>query len=252
MKKSIRKKVLLRIFAWCGVVYALFCAAVFVVQRSLLFYPTHDAPGGSLTAWSEDGQIVGYCREVPNPDAVWLMMHGNAGQASDRIYVLDHLSPSDALYVLEYPGYGARAGKPCRASFDAAALHAYNRLAERYPGKPLCVIGESIGSGPACCLAGAPRRPDKLVLIVPFDTMCHVASRRFPFLPVRLLLLDRWDNIDAIRSYRGPVDIYAARDDDVIPCNHARNLAGHCSRARYQELPGGHNDWSFSTVRIAR
>jgi pimeloyl-ACP methyl ester carboxylesterase len=216
-----------------------------------LFYPAHDAPRGRLAAWSEAGLIIGYCREVPNPETVWLMMHGNAGQASDRDYLLDHLPASDAFYVLEYPGYGARPGKPCRSAFDEAALHAYNCLADRFPNTPLCVIGESIGSGPASYLAGAPRPPDKLVLIVPFDTLHRVAARRFFFLPVSLLLLDRWDNIDALRSYRGPIDILGARDDDIIPCDHARNLAKHCEQARFQELPSGHNDWSFSTrVRI--
>lgn len=247
MKKSTPTRSLLRIAARCGVIYVVVCSAMFGLQRSLLYFPSHNAPEGRLSAWSEAGLVVGYCREVTNPDTVWLMMHGNAGQASDRDYVLDRLPASDALYVLEYPGYGARPGKPSRSSFDDAALQAYNVLAKKYPDTRLCVIGESIGSGPASYLATAPRRPDKLVLIVPFDALHRVASRRFFILPVSLLLLDRWDNVDALRSYSGPIDIFGARDDDIIPCDHAKNLAGQCQRARFHEIPGGHNDWSFST-----
>jgi len=188
--------------------------------------------------------VVGYCREVPSPDVVWLMMHGNAGQASHRDYVLEHLSVRDALYVLEYPGYGARSGSPSRSSIDAAAQQAYTDLRLTYPQTPVCVIGESLGSGPAAMLAATPHPPDKLVLITPFDSLYRVAARKFFFLPVWLLLLDRWDNAAALRDYQGEVEIYGAREDTVIPVQHAKSLAQVCKNATFHLIPGGHNDWS--------
>ncbi|MBL8892020.1 MAG: hypothetical protein JNL67_18740 [Planctomycetaceae bacterium] len=64
-------------------------------------------------------------------------------------------------------------------------------------------------------------------------------------------LLDRWDNIHALQNYRGPVDIYAARDDSMIPCRHARHLAEQITQANYYELPCDHNEWSSCVeVRI--
>lgn len=233
--------------------YFAVCAIAFALQRSLLFYPSNATSTGALTAWKEGGQVVGYCREADRPETVWLLMHGNAGQASDRDYVLNVMAPSDSLYVLEYPGYGNRPGKPSRTAFDAAADEAYRFLCERYPNTPIGVIGESIGSGPACMLSSAQRKPDKIVLFVPFDVLPRVASRHFPFLPISFLMLDRWDNIESLRSYQGKVDIYGARDDQVIPCVYARNLAENCPGASYHELECGHNDWSNSpTVRIRR
>jgi len=252
-KKLSPMHALLRMLVRYSVLYAMVCAAVFAFQRSLLYFPSHRPPSGRLSAWMEGEQVIGYAREVSQPNTVWLMMHGNAGQASDRDYVLDRMSPSDSLYVLEYPGYGARPGKPCRTSIDDAALHAYHCLVARYPDIPIGVIGESIGSGPACYLSTAPRRPDKIVLIAPFDSLYRVASRKFFFLPVGLLLLDRWDNIDALRTYDGPVDIFGARDDNVIPIEHARNLADHCPTAWFHEVSCGHNDWSYNTaIKITR
>jgi len=251
--KNWRTNPLLRMVARGCIFYALFCAAIFLIQRALLFYPSHDEPTGHLDAWRADGEIIGYSREVSNPGTVWLMMHGNAGQASNRDYVLDRLPATDTIYVLEYPGYGARAGKPSRASFDLAAQSAYDRLAEMYPDTPLGVIGESIGSGPAATLAKASRPPEKIVLLMPFDTLHRVAAQRFFFLPVWLLLRDRWDNLDSLQNYDGPVDIFCATQDTIIPCVHARNLARHVANATYQEIPGGHNDWSFQPkVKIKR
>ena len=74
-----------------------------------------------------------------------------------------------------------------------------------------------------------------------------------PFLPVRAMLKDNWDNIRALRDYAGPVDIYGAVDDRVVPCGHARRLAAALRNARFVLIEGGHNDWSASErVRIAR
>lgn len=95
-------------------------------------------------------QTLGYCREVPQPRTGWLMTHGNAGQASHRGYVLSCLAATDSLYVLEYPGFGQRVGTPSRESMNAAAGQAYQALRAAFPRTPVGVIGESIGSGPAC------------------------------------------------------------------------------------------------------
>jgi len=65
-----------------------------------------------------------------------------------------------------------------------------------------------------------------------------------PFLPVSLLLRDRWDNAAALSKYAGRIDIYGALQDTIIPVNHARQLAQALPRATYHEVDCGHNDWS--------
>src|SRR5215468_8779185 len=163
-------------------------ALVYWRQRSLLFFPSHATHSGVLTPWLDGARVMGCCREVPHPRRIWLMTHGNAGQAADRSYVLDRMSSQDSLYVLEYPGYGLRDGRPSMASMNDAAAEAYQWLRKHYPDTPVCVLGESIGSGPACFLARQTIPPDKIILVVPFDSLAKAASVHFPFLPVRWLL----------------------------------------------------------------
>jgi pimeloyl-ACP methyl ester carboxylesterase len=235
------------------VVYLAVVALVWFRQRSMLYYPSHDTLSTGLAPWSDGSRVIGCCREAPNPRAVWLMMHGNAGQAADRDYVLPRMSGQDSLYVLEYPGYGSREGSPSLQSINQAASEAYQLLRSRNPNTPVCVLGESIGSGPACALAREKIAPDKIVLVVPFDTLANVAARHFPFLPVRLLLRDNWDNVESLKHYAGPVEIFGARDDTIIPIEHARALARQIPAARFIEIPGGHNDWSQEDqVKIKR
>lgn len=212
-------------------------------QRKLLYYPSHHHESNGLAEWQDNGQLIGYAREVPLPANVWLMLHGNGGQASDRAYAISSFSSRDSVFILEYPGYGLRPGAPSRETFNCAARQGYELLRKRFPDKPICVAAESIGSGPASVLTALPQPPAKLVLVVPFDILARVASHHFPFLPARLLL-DNWNNIEALQSYQGSVEIFVARNDRIIPPGHARALAAAKPGALLHEIDGGHNDWA--------
>jgi pimeloyl-ACP methyl ester carboxylesterase len=243
----------LRIVVILCVLYVIAGTTIYFKQRALLFFPTHLTRSTRLAPWLAGSQLIGYCREVPNPRTIWFMAHGNAGQAADREYVLPCMSGQDSVYVLEYPGYGNREGQPSLALMNQAALEAYRLLRRLNPNTPVSVLGESIGSGPACALALEKVPPDKIVLVVPFDTLAQVASGKYPFFPIRLLLKDRWDNVEALRHYRGPIDIYGAVEDNIIPMRHAKALAEQISQCRFVAIPGGHNDWADSgQVRIER
>lgn len=214
------------------------------IGRGLLFHPTHGAEDNGLTPWAPSGAVIGYSRTVKSPRNVWLMIHGNAGQASDRAYAIPSFSEEDSVFILEYPGYGSRAGVPSKGSFNQAAKEAYLLLRERYPGLPLCVAGESIGTGPASSLAILSPPPDKFVLIVPFDRLSLVARDHFPSILVSLFLRDDWDNVGSLSGYKGPVEIYGAQADNVIPVAHARALAAAIPSSKFFLIEGGHNDWS--------
>lgn len=232
---------LLVLFLGAYVLLAVGCA---VMQRKLLFFPSHHHLDTGLTAWKKEGRIIGYSRQVPAPQNVWLMLHGNAGQAADRAYAIPSFSARDSVFILEYPGYGAREGKPSKTSLDAAAAEAFLLLRNTFPKTPICVMAESIGSGPACALANQPQPPEKIVLVVPFDTLQSAAADHFPFLPVGLILRENWDNIRSLSGYKGPVEIFGAQEDTIIPIRHAKKLADSLPSAKFHIIPGGHNDWT--------
>jgi len=215
-----------------------------VLVRQALFHPTHVAGDNGLAHWTHEAALVGFARTVPEPENVWLLLHGNGGQAADRVYALERFSGRDAVYILEYPGYGTRPGKPSRKAFDEAALNAYEALRAQFPGKPVCVAAESIGSGPASMLARATRPPDKFVFLVPFDDLKSVAREHAPGFLVGMMLGGSWNNVEALAGYTGPVDVFGAAHDQIIPVDHARKLAASLPQAKFHVFPSGHNDWS--------
>ena len=221
-----------------------------MLEGTFLYFPSHHANASALTEWRIDGKLAGYSRVVAHPRAVWLICHGNAGQAADRQYIVDKLPADTCAYILEYPGYGLRPGTPSMDAINAAATEACDALRTSNPSVPLNVLGESLGSGPASYLCSRPRPPARLVLMVPYDNLLSVAKEQIRFLPVGLLMRDKWDNVQALSSYQGPVDIFGARFDTVIPVAHARALAKAIPQARYVELPCGHNEWSLGDLVI--
>ncbi|MEI6715426.1 MAG: alpha/beta hydrolase [Verrucomicrobiota bacterium] len=239
------RTILIRALRSITTIFALVLLIVGVFQRKFLYHPTHEAETNGLKPWLLGNSTIGFCREVPAPKSVWLLIHGNAGQAADREYALPAFGEKDSIFLLEYPGYGNREGSPSLKSINGAAKQAYEDLRGRFPGIPVCVAGESIGTGAASFLAGGAIPPDKIVLIVPFDVLAHVASTHLPFLPVALLLLDNWNNIAALKAYAGPVEIFAAKDDEVIPSKLARNLAASKPSAVFHAIAGGHNQWTM-------
>ena len=229
-------------------IYLGVCVVMMVLQRQLLYFPTHtdsstQAKLFNLKPWKQDGEVIGYVREASKPQRIWLMLHGNGGQAIDRAYALPVFSADDSVFILEYPGYGGRPGSPSQDAFNAAAQAGYAQLRQTYPLLEVNVLGESLGSGAACSLAALPRPPDRITLVVPFDRLTSVAQEKLPYLPIGLMMFDRWNNIEALAGYRGRVDIYGATEDIVIPMQHAQNLADKVSGSHFHAMRCGHNEW---------
>jgi len=70
---------------------------------------------------------------------------------------------------------------------------------------------------------------------------------------VRFLLRDAWNNVETLSHYAGPVEIFGATSDNVIPIAHAQSLAKQIRGAHFTAISGGHNDWSGNEeVKIRR
>jgi len=234
--------------------YAVFVAVIALTQRRLIYFPARFAPAtaearaaqNGFSPWrNASGDILGWqMRARGTPTASVLVVHGNAGSAVDRDYLARplHEAAEVNVFVLEYPGYGARGGEPSRPNFLAAGEEAFALLPA---DKPRYIVGESLGAGVAAHLAGAhPNEVAGLALLVPFHNLPWVAQRQMPFLPADWLLRDRFSPVDDLKRYRGPVKVVIAERDEVIPAESGRRLFDAYEGPKdLQVFPGArHND----------
>jgi fermentation-respiration switch protein FrsA (DUF1100 family) len=87
----------------------------------------------------------------------------------------------------------------------------------------LVYFGESLGSAVAVDLA-VEHPPAALILRSPFTSMADVGQHHYPFLPVRLLIRDRFASIDQIGRVRSPLLVIAGGEDQIVPIDLTRRL----------------------------
>jgi len=91
-----------------------------------------------------------------------------------------------------------------------------------------------------------------LVLISGFTSLPDVAAGHYPWLPVKLLLRDRYDNLTKLAQIRAPVLVLHGTADALIPASHARALAAAAPRADLELVPGYGHELAFEPIAQAR
>ena len=243
----------LRILQTIIVAYVLVVLAVVYFQRRLIYFPRTIPPVlaeraaaeiGFLPWQNKTGQIIGW--KLPahaSPTGSVLIVHGNAGCAIDSEYLARPIHDAAAVdvYVLEYPGYGARDGSPSKQSLITAGEEAFELLPDNLPRY---VVSESIGAGVACHLAKAhSAEVAGLLLFMPYHNLASVAQRKMIFLPAYLFLLDRFNPAGDLKDDRGPVKIVLAGADEIIPATSGLRLfKGYKGPKTLQIVPGAHHN----------
>lgn len=201
---------------------------------------TVDNDEGAVEVWFLPGE--GVDADQPGPAVVFA--HGNAE-------LIDHwptaLAPYRALGVSvllpEYRGYGRSAGAPSEAAIaaDFRAAHAALVADPRVDPERLVYHGRSLGGGAVCDLLRA-HPPRALVLESTFASIPEVAGAP------AFLVVDRFENLVAVRDYPGPVLVLHGRRDEVVPFRHGERLARAAPRARLVAYDAGHNDFPPPTA----
>ena len=215
-------------------------------QRSLTYFPdrTRPTPADSdvpelapVTLETEDGlSLLAWYAPPRVSDAPSLAyFHGNAGHIGMRGFkVRAYLNAGLGVLLTTWRGYSGNPGTPTEDGLyaDGRAARAFLR-ANGCDDERQILYGESLGTGVAVHLA-REAAPGALVLEAPFSSVVDIARGRFPLLPVRPLIVDRFDSAAKIGKVAAPVLIVHGERDRTIPVRLARKLF---KRAR--EAQGG-------------
>ena len=235
--KRIRRLILRSL--WIGPLIYLGIVLVFLsLEHSLVFHPSspakwwlepvdpktqdvefEDANGTKLHGWWIPPHD-------PSAGAV-LVAHGNGGNITHRggLAADLHRNLGTGVLLFDYPGYGKSEGKPsestCYDSGDAAYLWLKN-VAHIAPNR-IVLLGESLGGGIAVELA-TRHEHRALVLVYTFTTLPEAAKFRYPWLPTKLLMRTRFDNLSKLGRCTRPVFIAHGTADEIVPFHHGEQL----------------------------
>jgi pimeloyl-ACP methyl ester carboxylesterase len=226
---------ILRTLAVAAMALLAVLTVAFLAQRRLLYFPTPSdlsmsvrvAASRGLAPWTgPGGAFLGWRSSHPGgaPVARVVVLHGNAGTALDRAYLRDVLQGPDLppldVYLMEYPGYGSRAGSPTEVTIVAATVEAIDLLGTDLPN---FLAGESLGSAAAVLAAAARPHVAGLLLVTPVASVTALARHHYPLVP-SFLVRDTFRADLALPGYRGRVAFLLAGRDEVAPPGQARAL----------------------------
>ena len=177
---------------------------------------------------SADGtRLHGWFYPRENSSRTILYCHGNGEMVADNHELMSFLRERlDAqVFLFDYRGYGKSEGKPFERGIVADGLAATQWLIERTGSAAdrVVLIGRSIGGGVATAIA-ADRGAGALVLQSTFTRLPDAAAQHYPWLPVRLVMSNRFDSVARLQKYRGPLLVSHGTADAVVPYDLGREL----------------------------
>jgi fermentation-respiration switch protein FrsA (DUF1100 family) len=235
--------------------YAALAAGCTVMQRSLMYFPDPSlpspadagAPGFQAVSYgTADGlDLVSWYRPAHKGFATIVYFQGNGGNIAGRILKTRPLfDAGHGLLLVGYRGYGGNPGQPSEDGLYHDARAALGFLqGQGVPTGRLVLLGESLGSGVAVRMA-SETRVRAVILEAPYTSTVDVGQAAYFFLPVGLLMYDRFPSIDLIAQIQVPLLVIHGEQDRVIPTRFGRRLfqAARQPKEAHFLANAGHND----------
>ncbi len=222
MLNKFRKK-LTQIILILFFIYFSILVFLYFNQRNLLYHPNENNYSGDKISveikkvkilTSDDIELLGWYHEKNLKDYKTLVFfHGNAGSLENRIHKLNHFKNMDLNFL------------------DGQS--AVDWLIEKgVRKKNIILYGESLGTGVATHLA---QNKDfaGIILETPFTSMIDAAKTFYPYIPVKLLLKDKYENSKKLKNINIPLLVMHGEKDQIVPFQMGKKIYELANRPKY-------------------
>jgi fermentation-respiration switch protein FrsA (DUF1100 family) len=205
---------------------------VYVNQRSLQY-----GAGGKMFALSEtklkgatlvsiplgSGSRLAGWYEAPQAGKPLILYFRGNDESFSREHERYEAMEADGYGFLafDYRGFGGSPGEITQEHVLEDGLAAYDWVAAK--GFPIVIWGRSLGSGPSTYVA-SKRSEDALYLETPFDSAVAVAHDRYWFLPVDVLMGDKYPVDQWIKGVTAPVFVAHGTGDTTVAEYHGQRV----------------------------
>jgi len=235
---------LLQLFLIILFLYFFILVFLYFYQRNLLYHPNENNYSGDKISveiqkvkiqTSDNLELLGWYHEKNlNDYKTLIFFHGNAGSLENRIYKLNHFQEMNINFlIIAWRGFSGNSGKPTEQGLYEDGKSAINWLIKKGVNeKNLVLYGESLGTGVATHLA-QNKNYAGVILETPFTSMVDAAKKFYPYIPVNLILKDKFDNYTKIKNINLPIIVMHGEIDQIVPFSMGKKLYDIANEPKY-------------------
>jgi len=209
--------------------------STYIFQRNLLYHPTENNYSGDkilvdvekIKIKTQDNiELVSwYHKKNLNNYKTILFLHGNAGSLENRIHKINHFKDMNVNFlIVAWRGFSGNKGKPTEKGLYEDARSAVRWLKSNgVLENNIIIYGESLGTGVATEIA-QNKNFAGVILESPFTSMIDAGKDKYPYLPVRLLLKDKYESYQKIKNIKSPVLIMHGKVDNIVPFHMGKKM----------------------------
>jgi hypothetical protein len=247
--------------------YVLILVFIYLNQRNLLYHPAENNYLDDKIEFNYEEIWIDTEKDIKLKS--WLIkkdlkryktlifFHGNAGNLFNRVHKLNELNKLNInILIISWRGFSGNSGKPTEKNLYTDAklsIEWLNSLG--VSNDKIILYGESLGTGVAVELA-QKNAFSGVILESPFTSIAKAAKIYYPYLPINLLLKDRYDSIDKIDKITKPVLIMHGMKDNIVPHEMGVMLFQKANYPKYSYFPKNDdhmmdfNEKLLDTIRI--
>ena len=243
MLKKFRNN-LLQIILVIFFIYFLILVFLYFYQRNLLYHPNENNYSEDKISvdienvrikTSDNIELLGWYHEKNLKDFKTLIFfHGNAGSLENRIHKLNHFRDMNINFlIIAWRGFSGNNGNPSEQGLYEDGKSAIDWLIKKgVSEKNLILYGESLGTGVATHLA-QNKNYAGVILETPFTSMIDAAKKFYPYIPVKLLLKDKFENYKKIKNINLPILIMHGEIDQLVPFSMGKKIYEIANEPKY-------------------
>tara|TARA_Y100000591_G_scaffold36014_1_gene26679 strand:+ start:4688 stop:5491 length:804 start_codon:yes stop_codon:yes gene_type:complete len=225
-------------------VYFLVLVYLYFFQRSLMYHPnennySNDKLGVKIEkikiVTRDDIHLLGwYHLKDQKKFKTLLFFHGNAGSLDNRIHKLNRFGDMNVNFlIIAWRGFSGNKGKPSENGLYEDGRSAIQWLLNKgLKEEDIIIYGESLGTGIATHLA-QNKNFAGVILETPFTSMVDAARTFYPYIPVSLLLKDKFNNKEKIKNIRSPILVMHGEADQIVPFSMGKKIFEISNEPKY-------------------
>jgi len=242
------RRIFLYVFLSLTILYVSVCTYMYIFQRNFLYHPDKNnyLRGEKLNVDikeifvpSTDGiTLKAWFYKNPQNKYTVLFFHGNAGGLGNRIYKLNELKNLNLNYlIISWRGFSGNKGNPTEQGLYSDARSALEWLEKNNISKNKIILyGESLGTGVAVEVSQNQKFAG-IILESPYTSIVDAAKIYYPYLPVDLILKDKYLSLKKIKNINSPILIMHGGADRIIPITMGKKLFDEVQSKKYGYFP---------------